>query len=369
MKPLLTYCLLSIRRTFSAHVPLYVCAILFCALTSILTTYWDVPVSLNASLFFLETVPVFVVLAIGLAASRQLFNMLRKGVDRPAPAMATWMRDGFFSGDRPGNAFHSMITFTPMMISFAALKNDIPLIEPFSWDRTFAHWDELLTFGHTPWQLLQPLLGHPPITATINFVYDLWFVVMFGSLIAQAFAWRGSALRMQFLLAFAFSWFMAGNLLALAFSSAGPCFYGMLHLPNDPYLSQMQYLRSAAEHWPVGSVAIQDTLWRLYQHGNFAFGGISAMPSMHVTIAVVVMMLGWRIGKRTGSLLTIFTALIMIGAVRLGWHYLVDVLAGAVLGFIFWYAAGWIALKYETRMQARGRSANEPELAPAGALS
>jgi hypothetical protein len=361
MPAVLSHCASSVRRTFAAHLPLYVCAVVFCLVTWAVTAIWHVPLELSASLFFLETVPVFVLLGAGFAAALQFVRIVRAREEHPSAAMGRWLKASLLSGDRPGNILHSLIVFTPLMVSFAALKNDIPMIQPFSWDETFAHWDRVLTFGHTPWEVLQPWLGHPPITAAINFIYDCWFVVMFGSLIHQAFAARANALRLQFLLAFAFSWFIAGNVLALVFSSAGPCFYADLHLPNDPYEAQMQYLEYAASQAPVWSVGIQDTLWKLYLQGNSAFGGISAMPSMHVTIAVVVMLLGWRIDRRLGMALTVFCAVIMVGAVRLAWHYLADVIAGAALGAVFWYAAGWLAMKHEAWLAAR---ATRPAVAP-----
>ena len=39
-------------------------------------------------------------------------------------------------------------------------------------------------------------------------------------------------------------------------------------------------------------------------------------------------LLGWRINKWLGAALTLFTGLIVIGSVALGWHYAVDAIAG-----------------------------------------
>jgi hypothetical protein len=353
LRPFFRLTLASIRRTFAAHLPLYACAVLFCGASWAATAWWHVPLSLSASLFFLRMVPIFLMLGVGLAAAHQFTRVARRRADRPLHEMGRWLADGFLKGDRPGNIFHGLLAFTPLMVSFAALKNDIPMIVPFSWDTTFAHWDSIIGFGRAPWQWLQPLLGHPPITAAINFIYDGWFAVMFGALIWQAFSARAGSLRMQFLLAFAFAWFIAGNVLAVVFSSAGPCYYGLLHLPHDPYAAQMVYLRGAAANWPVWSVAVQDALWQSYIGGDSAVAGISAMPSMHVAIAVVVMMLGWRTNKVLGWALTGFTIVVVIGAVHLAWHYAVDTIAGAGLGFAFWYAAGWMTRAYERWLRQR----------------
>ncbi|HTQ12661.1 MAG TPA: phosphatase PAP2 family protein [Rhizomicrobium sp.] len=356
--------LASVRRTFAAHVPLYACAAAFCAASWAATAYWRVPLSLDASLFFLEMVPVFLLLGLSVSAGIFFIGLARRRAERPLHELGAWLARGFLKGERPGNSFHGLLAFTPLMVSFAALKNDIPLIVPFSWDETFARWDRVIGFGRAPWEWLQPWLGHPPVTAAINLVYDGWFAVMFGALIWQAFSARTGTLRMQFLLAFAFAWFFAGNVLAVVFSSAGPCYYGLLHLPPDshggPYAAQMDYLRAAAAQWPVWSVGVQDALWRSYTGGHATVSGISAMPSMHVVIAVVVTMLGWRTNRWLGAALALFTGVIVVGAVHLAWHYAVDTIAGAALGFFFWYAAGAVARRYQAWLAATRRPAWAP---------
>jgi hypothetical protein len=203
------------------------------------------------------------------------------------------------------------------------------------------NWDRALGFGRLPWEYLQPILGIPVVTAGINFAYDIWFGVMFAMLIWQAFFARNTAIRMQFLLAFAFSWFIAGNVLAVVFSSVGPCFYGYLHAP-DPYAAQIAYLREAADQWPVWSVQIQDMLWNSYKSTMGRNIGISAMPSMHIVMVALFAITGWRMSKWWGIALTIFAVVVIIGSIHLAWHYAVDGIAGTALAFIFWWVAGVI---------------------------
>jgi len=337
-------CVSSIRRTFADHVPLYICAIVFGIATIGIVVRFHVPLPLEESIAFLELVPKFLVLGIALGALHRLIVLMRAGSkERPLAEIARWLSAQLFAEDRPGNVFHALVAVTPLTVSFVALKDEIPKINPFSWDQTFMHWDRVLGFGVLPWQILQPLLGHPIITAALNAVYDSWFVLMFGVLFWMAFSAHREKLRMQFLLAFAFEWFLGGNVLAAVFSSAGPCFYGHLIAGPDPYAAQMQYLHQANLVWPVWSVQIQDVLWQSYATGSGVVAGISAMPSMHVTSSVMMALLGWRIGKWTGMGFTLFAGLIVIGSVHLGWHYAVDSIAGILLALIFWYAAGAIA--------------------------
>jgi hypothetical protein len=40
-------------------------------------------------------------------------------------------------------------------------------------------------FRHDPWTLLQPILGYPVVTWTIDFLYALWLFVMYFAILLQ----------------------------------------------------------------------------------------------------------------------------------------------------------------------------------------
>jgi hypothetical protein len=355
-------CAASVRRTFAGHLLLYACLVLFSALTIAVTSAYKVPLALGSTVFFLETAPQYFAVGLFLAAMAQFFRLARAGSRRPLRDFGAWLYRGALSDERPGNVFHTVATITPLMVSFNVLKENIPLIHAFSWDQTFSQWDRALGFGRLPWEWLQPILGYPMMTAGIGLAYDLWFFVMFGVLIWQAFFARPGLLRMQFLLAFAFSWFIAGNVLAVIFSSAGPCYYGFLHSP-DPYAAQLAYLQSANEHWSVSSISIQDMLWKSYVSNGGVNFGISAMPSMHVVVATLMAILGLRTSKWLGAALTAFAAIIVVGSVHLGWHYAVDAIAGIGLASVFWWSAG-LLLRLQMRIAGPNWVTTPPAMAP-----
>lgn len=346
----------SIRRTFSEHIPLYVCAVVFGAASIAIALYYHLTLPLEASTAFLDLVPEFLVLLLALAALHRLVVIIRSGgSERPLADIGRFLSKQIFAGERPGNVFHTLVTLTPLMITFAAMKDEIPLIHPFAWDQTFMHWDRVLGFGVLPWQILQPMLGHPIVTAALNGVYDLWFAVMFAFLFWQAFSAQSGVLRMQFLLAFAFEWFIGGNILAAVFSSAGPCFYGHL-FHHDPYAAQMHYLHQANLVWPIWSVKVQDMLWQSYVTGSGVVSGISAMPSMHVMSSVMMTIAALRINKWLGWTFATFTGLIVIGSIALGWHYAVDAIAGMGIAILFWTISG-AAVRAAFALNTRGQAA------------
>ena len=60
----------------------------------------------------------------------------------------------------------------PMASSMASsLKDLIPVIQPFAWDVPLAQLDGWIHGGYQPWELLQPLLGHPTVTVLISYAY------------------------------------------------------------------------------------------------------------------------------------------------------------------------------------------------------
>lgn len=247
-------------------------------------------------------------------------------------------------------ALASLLIFT---FAFGTVKGNIPRIVPFSWDETFDRWDTLLHFGRRPWEWLQPVIGHWPVTLAINVNYNLWFFVSLGVWMHHAaFAAPGER-RTRYLLAFMLTWMIGGNLLAVLFSSAGPCYYGAgyLGLSPDPYAALMDYLRATAGIVPVWALTVQDTLWQLHAEG--ATGSISAMPSMHNAAALLFLLASGGWPRWVRRLLFVHFLLVYIGSVHLAWHYAVDAYAGWAVALLVWWAAGPLARRWENTRPAR----------------
>jgi hypothetical protein len=334
---------LSIARTFPEHRPLYLSAIGSLAISFALLSWYGRPMTFGAGLFFLKLVGQLTLLWVSFLLAYDLLALWRGGAPAsPARLLLERTLERFLSGERTGNIFHSLVTLTPMMVAFTVVKDNIAVIHPFAWDKTFVHWDRLLGGGMEPWQILQPLLGYPAITVVLNFAYHLWFFLMFGALLWQAFSPQTTVLRMQFMLSFCFAWFFVGSILALIFSSAGPCFYDRLFPDHPLFATQMAYLNSIGPKF-IWSLAVQNDLWNSYITGSGEITGISAMPSMHVTVATLLALLGWRKSTGLGIAFSAFATMILLGSVHLAWHYAIDGLAGALLALVCWWAGGFAA--------------------------
>jgi hypothetical protein len=354
-------CAGSIRRTFPHNAILYGVAIAMLGATQIFLSHYKLTVSLNAVPILLNMAGIWILLWIVVLPAIDLLHFWRNGAPRGVIFLiGRRMAARLFESDRIGNAIHAFVILIPLIIAFGALKEDIAIVHPFAWDTTFAQWDRVLGMGRMPWEILQPFLGVPAITIAINFCYDVWLLVMFIVLLWQVFSVSLQALRLQFLLSFILIWFFGGSVLAMIFSSAGPCFYDYLFPGGSPYTAQMAYLHGIGGDW-IWSLTVQDDLWRTYTTGVGDIRGISAMPSMHVGIAVLLAIFGWRKSRRLGFALSAFAAIILVGSVHLAWHYAVDGLAAIVIAFACWATAGAMTRRWLEFLE--GRRASRPYIA------
>jgi hypothetical protein len=267
----------------------------------------------------------------------------------PLKALLQDLKAFFGSPQRLANGLPVVMMMFLLMRTFGAFKANIPYYNGFSWDETFMELDRTLHFGVDPWVILQPVLGFPIVTFIVNFIYNFWFMAMWIIWMWLAFSNRHSHLRLQFFLAFALCWAIGGSLLAIGFSSAGPCYYGFVVPGADPFAPLMSYLYGVNETFPVWALDTQTLLWDGYLEKQDLVVGISAMPSMHNATAVMFALVGWRTSRGLGIALTAFAACILIGSVHLGWHYAVDGYFGIALGLLVWWLCGKFVTWYEKR--------------------
>jgi hypothetical protein len=270
---------------------------------------------------------------------------------------------------RVAGLFVALFAIMPFMDMFAGFKAAIPEIQPFGWDRLFMELDRRLHLGHHPWELLQPILGHAPLTKVVDTLYYLWFAVLVLTLVWQAWS-RQRTLRTQFFVSYAAMWIVLGTAAATALSSAGPCYYGRVVGSPDPFAPLMEYLSGVDETHPLTALKVQGFLWRGYASATAqAVEGISAMPSLHVATPVLFALLGWRTHRWLGIAFTIYAAIVLVGSVHLGWHYAVDGYASIIAVALIWKATGVAVAWYSRHVggwaEGPRRSIRYPEEAPA----
>lgn len=283
-----------------------------------------------------------VVYAVAGAVALLGFRLTRDG--ESLKDLDTWKGVGaeFLRPERLVPFLVACLLMPPFMSVFVAFKTSIPDLVPFTWDARFMEWDRILHLGRHPWEILQPWLGRPALTRMLDYTYYTWFPVVWLTMLWQL--WHGSAFsnyRRQFLLAFALSWILLGTVMATGLSSVGPVYYEAVMGDPEPFAPLMSYIRSVDAAEPLTAVMAQNLLWQSYVDPSVAqVEGISAMPSMHVAMVTLLVLVGFRVNRWVGTTYLLYALLILLGSVSLGWHYAIDGYAAAIGAIAIWWASG-----------------------------
>jgi membrane-associated phospholipid phosphatase len=190
-------------------------------------------------------------------------------------------------------------------------------------DATVQRWELGLFGGSSPARSFAPAIARatpPAVTLAISEVLHAGYLSFYAIIylpVVVLFA-RGERER--------FGWAIAG--LTTVFAATYVVFV-LFPVQGPRYL------------WPA-STAIPDGLFRaltlrvLELEGGSSRG--TAFPSAHVAVAAMQSLFALQWHRPVGVLLSVLTALLTLGAVYGGYHYAVDVLAGAVVGLAAGFA-------------------------------
>jgi hypothetical protein len=258
------------------------------------------------------------------------------------------------------------LTVIPLfMDAFRQWKVMIPLMVPFRSDPLLHEIDRVLHLGILPWSAAERVLDGEMAIRALDWLYHpAWHLALF--LAITGCLWHSDrSLRQRFLLAYVLVWSGLGTVVATLLASAGPCFYALVTGDPDPYGVLLARLQQIHESAPLASVAAQSGLWSAYESGSYQVQvGISAMPSLHVAMAVLVALLARAVHPRLGLAAAMFAAVILFGSVRLGWHYAVDGYVSIAATIAIWWAAG----RFLDRWNEASRGSPRVNALPAGRM-
>ncbi|WP_225874899.1 phosphatase PAP2 family protein [Vibrio atypicus] len=321
---------------------------LIIALVSLISAFTSFSGYKNEIDFFsyASILPIAILCSLALSSLSYLVFLIVRFEKRPLLCFwlkikAIWQARAYFIA-----GFALLSVLSAFISSFSTMKGMIPIIVPFQFDDLFHRLDVLLFFGVEPWRWTHSILQSPLSILILNIFYNVWFILLWITLSYYLCSYK-NPFRKQYLISWVLCWFLLGIVLATLFSSVGPAFVQRLDPSNDVY-SELMSLLQTHHTWLVKNdwfglwaLNTQDELWNSYKSGKDMLGsGISAMPSMHVSMAVLMALGGWKINRWLGALLWSFSGIIFVGSFSLGWHYAVDGLVSLPLTVAIWYLVG-----------------------------
>lgn len=242
---------------------------------------------------------------------RTMFSSVR--IDRPLSSFAVAMKA---ERGTIGKAFGYALLLGLAMALHGWAKTMIPEVGGYWADPMLADFDHLL-FGQDPWQLFR--IGS--LGTVFAKIYVCWFPVTFGMMGLLAFSKRDHNVLLTAFLAILI---IVGTIGQYVLPSAGPIFYERLGLGG-----RFDQLIATTD---PSATFLADYLWRNYQSGGANLGtGISAMPSMHVTLAVWTMFAARAFWRPLTVPAAAYALIIYVNSVASGWHYATDGIVGAAL--------------------------------------
>ncbi len=328
---------------------------LYCLVSTVLiytsTIYLSIPIKYSLTTYF----NIFY-LAIYISGLTWLiysyFNLIINREKHPTKALFIRLKKIIFPLSRILSLLLLLIVLSISFSNYTFLKSVIPIIHPFGIDNIIIAIDRWLHFGVDPWVITHYIFSTPWSTLFLNSAYNAWFFIMWGVLFFFTIYNKKELLRQQFLITFLLVWLINGGVFATLFSSVGPCYLELLTGNNifNPLMQRLNeqnvYLQSVGS-LTLWSLNTQNHLWQDYiAQSNGLGAGISAMPSMHVSIALLMALSVYQLRKTLGVFAYGFAVIIQIGSVHLGWHYAMDGYFSIFSTVILWKVIGHTLVKY-----------------------
>jgi len=217
-----------------------------------------------------------------------------------------------------------LISFYVSYVSYRNLKGALPFARPEVLDEQLIELDEALLFGYDPAAVLHSLLGTGVAAHVLSAVY-LLFLVFVPLSLGAALVWgRSVRIGAWYVTALCLNWLL-GAVSYFAIPSLGPVFVRPENYAELPHTGV-----SALQEGLLG--ARFDVL--ADPGGADAVAGIAGFASLHCSIVFTAALIAHLIGlpRLLRWALWTFLVLTVVATAYFGWHYIVDDVAGLVLG-------------------------------------
>jgi membrane-associated phospholipid phosphatase len=218
----------------------------------------------------------------------------------------------------------AILSFYASYLAYRNLKGVVPLLRPGElFDHRLGALDRTLLAGHDPAALLHSLLGTGEVPAQILSTAYVAFIVFLPLSLALSLVFsRELPGSLFFAAALSMNWVL-GALSYLLLPTLGPCYAdpGLFHaLPH-----------TEATH--LQAVLMQQRITFLQDPVTGTPQSIAAFASLHVSMSVTAALAAHLLGagRRLKVALWVWVALTSLDTIYLGWHYVIDDLAGVAV--------------------------------------
>ena len=229
-----------------------------------------------------------------------------------------------FTKDFIGFFIRSLLTLVVGFFAYSHLKVLIPLVNISNFDPLFFELDRLLFFGYSPTRLLLEIKVW--WFSEVMFFSYASFYVAFCLMVALAFLKKDVQMLRQLVLGILVI-YIIGMALYYLFPSIGPLF-----------VSPDLYAHTTNKYQGVlwgGHLAIQANP-ATFQAGPYL--GVAAFPSLHGAHFLFLMLMAYRYTRPLAWIYVPWICLLYLSTIYLGWHYVVDLVAGAGMAYITYWA-------------------------------
>jgi hypothetical protein len=230
------------------------------------------------------------------------------------------------------------------------LKSFIHLINPRVYDRQLFALDRSLHFGHSPTLFFVALFNQPAFLNFMDIYYTYVDYILFLLGTSSMYALLDSRRRMQFGAAFVLMWIVS-TVLYLVIPSWGPAFSAtplvepaLRFMPRTLWLQTQLYRElSSLVRAPMAPRAVY-------------FGSVAAFPSLHVAYVTLLAIAARHVARFGFAIAIVAVALMQIGSVITGYHFMIDGYAGVAIAAGSW----WLARATESISVPPRRSPPQP---------
>jgi membrane-associated phospholipid phosphatase len=232
------------------------------------------------------------------------------------------------TGSRIPYIFRSFYILPVGYMMYAQVHNYIPLVHPENFDKLLASWDHAI-FGIDPTHWIYRF-ANPVLTEYFQIWYNFFQLMLVVPAVGFFAGGRSREFRvyaMMLLLGF-----YASYLLYFILPAIGPRFELHDFFATDKELPGLLLTKPFRDFINAGNGITPD------MRNPYDVVNRDCMPSGHTMLSVLGILLSWRFRSRWRWLITIGGISIIISTIYLRYHYVVDLMAGATLAVILYFA-------------------------------